>query len=104
MSTQSLNAAVVGLFARSKPQIMERSDWLVRWVCVAYCVAALCTIVLPVGALFLRSLNNADGAYVGLQNYLTYFGTSALFDSFLNSLLVSLVTATIVVPMAFAYA
>lgn len=104
MSTQSLNAAVVGLFARSKPQIMERSDWLVRWVCVAYCVAALCTIVLPVGALFLRSLNNADGVYVGLQNYQIYFGSSALFDSFLNSLLVSLVTATIVVPMAFAYA
>ena len=104
MSTQSLNAAVVGLFARSKPQIMERSDWLVRWVCVAYCVAALCTIVLPVGALFLRSLNNAEGVYVGLQNYQIYFGSSALFDSFLNSLLVSLVTATIVVPMAFAYA
>ncbi len=61
MSTQSLNAAGVGLFTRGKPQIMERSDWLVRWVCVAYCVAALCTIVLPVGALFLRSLNNANG-------------------------------------------
>ena len=104
MSTQSLNAAGVGLFTRGKPQIMERSDWLVRCVCVAYCVAALCTIVLPVGALFLRSLNNANGVYVGLQNYLTYFGSSALFDSFLNSLLVSLVTATIVVPMAFAYA
>ena len=104
MNTQSLKGLSVSLFARSKTQIMERSDWLVRWVCVAYCVAALCTIVLPVGALFLRSLNNADGAYVGLQNYLTYFGTSALFDSFLNSLLVSLVTATIVVPMAFAYA
>ncbi len=104
MSTQSLNAAGMGRFTRGKPQIMERSDWLVRWVCVAYSVAALCTIVLPVGALFLRSLNNAAGVYVGLQNYLTYFGTSALFDSFLNSLLVSLVTATIVVPMAFAYA
>ncbi|MEN9590666.1 MAG: hypothetical protein RLZZ481_2452 [Pseudomonadota bacterium] len=104
MSTQSLNAAGVGLFTRGKPQIMERSDWLVRWVCVAYCVAALCTIILPVGALFLRSLKNANGAYVGLQNYLTYFGSSALFDSFLNSLLVSLVTAMIVVPMAFAYA
>ena len=86
MNTQSLKGLSVSLFARSKTQIMERSDWLVRWVCVAYCVAALCTIVLPVGALFLRSLNNADGAYVGLQNYLTYFGTSALFDSFLNSL------------------
>lgn len=104
MNTQSLKGLSVSLFARSEPQIMERSDWLVRWVCVAYCVAALCTIVLPVGALFLRSLNNAEGVYVGLQNYLTYFGTSALFDSFLNSLLVSLVTATIVVPMAFAYA
>jgi iron(III) transport system permease protein len=104
MSTQSLNGAGGGLFARSKPQIMERSDWLVRWVCVAYCIAALCTIVLPVGALFLRSLKNTGGAYVGLQNYLTYFNTSALFDSFLNSLLVSLVTAALVVPMAFAYA
>jgi iron(III) transport system permease protein len=104
MSTQSLTGTSVALFARSKPQIMERSDRLVRWVCVAYCVAALCTIVLPVGALFLRSLKNSDGAYVGLQNYLTYFGTSALFDSFLNSLLVSLVTAALVVPMAFAYA
>jgi len=104
MSPQPLSGASVSLFARSKPQIMERSDWLVRWVCVAYCIAALCTIVLPVGALFLRSLKNADGAYVGLQNYLTYFGTSALFDSFLNSLLVSLVTAALVVPMAFAYA
>ena len=104
MSAQSLKGLNAFLFVHSKPHLMERSDWLVRWVCLAYCVSAMCTIVLPVGALFLRSFNNADGSFVGLQNYLTYFNTSALFDSFFNSLIVSLVTATLVVPMAFAYA
>ena len=92
------------LFDSGRAAVMERSDWVLRWLCLAYCVASLLVIVVPLGALFLRSFKDSSGVYVGLLNYLAYFKTSALFESFLNSLGVAVTTACIAVPMAFAFA
>ncbi len=64
----------------------------------------LLTIALPLWALLSKSFQNADGAFVGLANYLRYFSTPALFGSVFNSIAVALASTAIVIPLAFGYA
>ncbi|MGL4322850.1 MAG: putative 2-aminoethylphosphonate ABC transporter permease subunit [Beijerinckiaceae bacterium] len=62
------------------------------------------TVALPLSALFIKSLQNADGGFVGLDNFIRYFSTPALANSIGNSLMVAIATTVIVVPLAFTYA
>jgi iron(III) transport system permease protein len=70
----------------------------------ALCVMLVLIIALPLWALLSKSFEDANGAYVGLANYLTYFTTPTLFVSLLNSILVAFLSTLIVIPLAFAYA
>lgn len=79
-------------------------DWVRRigiWALVAFLVVA---IALPLATLLSKSFQNADGEFVGLANYLTYFRTPALAVSLWNSLWIALVATAIVLPLAFTYA
>lgn len=69
-------------------------------------VAALLMLIiaLPLGMLLAKSFTDADGAFVGLANYRTYFSTPALVQSLWNSVWVSALTTSIVIPLAFGYA
>ena len=62
------------------------------------------TVALPLWALLSKSFQNTAGEFVGLANYIRYFSTPALFQSFWNSLFVAAITTTIVLPLAFIYA
>ena len=62
------------------------------------------SVALPLWSLLSKSFENTHGEFVGLANYLHYFSTPALFQSFWNSLNVALVTTAIVLPLAFTYA
>lgn len=70
----------------------------------ALCLILVLIIALPLWALLSKSFEDANGAYVGFANYLTYFTTPTLFVSLLNSLMVAFLSTAIVVPLAFAYA
>lgn len=71
---------------------------------LALCAVLVLIIALPLWALLSKSLENTDGKFVGLANFVSYATTPALFYSLLNSLLVASVTTAIVVPLAFLYA
>lgn len=71
---------------------------------LALCAVLVLIIALPLWALLSKSLENTDGKFVGLANFVSYATTPALFYSLLNSLLVAGVTTAIVVPLAFLYA
>lgn len=71
---------------------------------LALCAVLVLIIALPLWALLSKSLENADGKFVGLANFVSYATTPSLFYSLLNSLLVASVTTAIVVPLAFLYA
>src|SRR5688500_13354966 len=62
------------------------------------------TVALPLWALLSKSFQNTAGEFVGLANYVRYFSTPALFQSFWNSLGVAAITTAIVLPLAFIYA
>lgn len=81
----------------------EKSDRLVTSLIWIFVGAMAVAIVIPLSLLLVRSFKNAQGAYVGLQNYQKYFDTPALLDSFFNSFFVSLATVGIVIPLAFLY-
>ncbi len=61
-------------------------------------------IVLPLYAIFAKSMQDSAGNFVGLQNFVAYAENPALRRSINNSIFVSVLTALITVPLAFAYA
>jgi len=66
--------------------------------------ALLIGIAAPLYALLAKGFQNADGQFVGLANYRTYFSTPALFYSIGNSLVVTFITTLIALPLAFLFA
>ena len=55
------------------------------------CVAGILivTVILPLLQIITKSLSNADGIFVGLANYKTYFESPALWRSAKNSIFIS---------------
>ena len=60
-------------------------------------------LVLPLGSLIFKSLQNKDGDFVGLINYYLYLQEPALFQSLYNSLFVAITSTIIVVVIAFLF-
>ncbi len=82
----------------------DRDDGLMRKLLIACGLFMLVALLLPVSMILVRSLQDANGVYVGLANYTSYFAKGSPWQSIRNSLLVSSVTTVIVVVLAFAYA
>jgi ABC-type spermidine/putrescine transport system permease subunit II len=66
--------------------------------------ALLLGVAAPLYALLAKGFQSADGRFIGLANYKTYFSTPALFDSIGNSVAVTLIATAIAVPLAFLFA
>jgi iron(III) transport system permease protein len=79
-------------------------DWLVLALLAGFGLFFLSTVALPVGTILWRSLHDARGGFVGLDNYRAYFANPALLESLGNSLVVASVSTALVVGLAFVYA
>ena len=64
----------------------------------------LVIIVLPLWSLLSKSMQDINGTFVGLDNFITYFQTPVLVQALTNSLWIAFITTFIVVPLAFLYA
>jgi iron(III) transport system permease protein len=77
---------------------------------IAHAALALVAMLLlaflagPLLAILQKSVQNTDGAFVGLANFISYAKTPALLQSLWNSLWVSVVVTVISVPLAFGFA
>jgi len=96
-------AAATSATPRIQPTV-GRDEWLMRAAIVALGVFLLVVLVLPLYAMLSKSVVDRSGAFVGLANYLTYFGTPALFRSIQNSLVIATVSTVITIALAFVYA
>ncbi len=69
-------------------------------------VAAFLVLILalPLWSLISKSVQNADGQFIGLANFTRYFATPLLVSSLWNSVWIAMVTTLIVLPLAFTYA
>jgi iron(III) transport system permease protein len=97
-------SAPVALVAPIARRRLDRDDLLMRAGICLFIGWLVVTLALPLGILLAKSFQNQNGEFVGLANYRHYFATPALFVSVWNSLLVSLTTTAIVLPLAFVYA
>jgi iron(III) transport system permease protein len=71
---------------------------------VIVALALLAFLAAPLLAILLKSIENNDGRFVGLANFIAYAQTPALLDSLWNSVWVSLLVTAIVLPTAFGFA
>jgi iron(III) transport system permease protein len=78
--------------------------WIKRILILLVSTWLAVVVVLPLFQLLSKSFNDAEGRFVGLANYITYFSTPALFNSLYNSLFVSVVTTCVSVTLGFLFA
>jgi iron(III) transport system permease protein len=85
-------------------QVITREEWLMRGLIALTGLWLVVSVVLPLSQIVWRSLVDRSGAFVGLENYRTYFTTPALATSFYNSLYISTVTTIVAVGLGYLYA
>jgi len=89
------------------PQVTQRKHWS-EWI--GFAGLALVLLILlaflaaPLLAILQQAVQNDQGQFVGLHNFLSYLQTPALLNSLWNSVWVSLLVTTVVVPLAFVFA
>ena len=81
----------------------DSSDRVGQFLLASYIILFLVFLVLPLGSLIFKSLQNKDGDFVGLVNYYLYLQEPALFQSLYNSLFVAITSTIIVVVIAFLF-
>ena len=82
----------------------DSSDRVGQIMLIIYILLFLVFLVLPLGGLIYKSLQNKQGEFVGLSNYYLYiFQEPALFQSLFNSLFIAISSTIIVVILAFLF-
>jgi iron(III) transport system permease protein len=89
---------------RAAWQRLDRDDAWMRLGVLLLALWLAVTLVLPLGTLLIKSFRDADGVWVGLANYASYFATPTLTESLWNSLWVSTLITALVLPLAYVYA
>jgi len=77
---------------------------LKRFLLLLLCVWLVGVVILPVGNLLAKSMTNAEGQFVGMANFHTYFSSPSLSRSMGNSIQVALYTTIISVSLGFFFA
>jgi iron(III) transport system permease protein len=101
-----MNTAALALPASSKP-VRLKIHWTERLAHAGMVLVALVLLAFlaaPLLAILQKSIENNDGRFVGLANFIAYAKTPALLDSLWNSVWVSLLVTAIVLPTAFGFA
>lgn len=101
MSSASAEARTLDV---STTRRADLSDRVGLFMVVSYLILFLLFLVLPLGTLILKSVQNQQGDFIGLSNFDAYLHEPALFQSFFNSLFVAASSTLIVVVLAFIFA
>ena len=100
-----MSAVAPMVAAASRPQRRLFSEERVAsTLLLILCIALVIGIVLPLWALLSKGFQNAQGDFVGLANFASYFANPILMDSLANSVFVAVLSTAIVIPLAFTYA
>jgi len=82
-------------------QLSLRKEQLLQLAGVLFGVLLLLlTVLLPLYAILSKSMQNSDGDFVGLDNFIEYAATPSLASSVWNSLTIASVTTLVVVTLA----
>lgn len=89
---------------RTVRQKMGRDELIQKILITGIVIVLFISVLMPLGDLFSRAFLDESGQYIGFSNFVHYFATPALVQSFTNTLYVSGITTIISVAMAFLYA
>ena len=87
--------------------VRQRVHWTERIAHVTLALVALALLAFlaaPLAAILQKSVQDGDGRFVALANFITYAQTPALLQSLWNSVWVSAVVTLVTVPTAFGFA
>jgi iron(III) transport system permease protein len=93
--------------ALPRVRVTPRAHWqdrLAQVLLLGCCAALALFLIGPLAAILVKSVQDKDGAFVGLMQFREYFATPALQRSIWNTLWVSTTVTAITVPLAFVYA
>lgn len=83
---------------------MHWHDRIAQGLLLVCCTLLALFLIGPLLMILVKSVQDKDGAFVGLQQFREYFATPALQLSIYNTLWVSATVTLITVPLAFIYA
>lgn len=83
---------------------LSGEDYVMRLGLALAAVFFLIAVILPLYALLKKSVENADGAFIGMANFAAYFRDAGLMRSLRNTVTVSLVSTAITLLLAFGFA
>ncbi len=78
--------------------------WVAAALLVALAAFLILSVAMPLWALLSKAFENAQGQFVGLANFRTYFSTPALLVPVYNSLFVALTASLLTLALALPYA
>ena len=87
--------------------VRQRVHWSERFAHAALLLvtlALLAFLAAPLLAILLKAVEDAQGGFVGIANFVAYSKTPALLDSLWNSIWVSLLVTLVTIPTAFVFA
>jgi iron(III) transport system permease protein len=87
--------------------VHQQVHWSERIAHVVLIVVALAMLVFlagPLGSILQQSVQDAQGRFAGLANFIAYAKTPALLESLWNSVWVSVVVTLVTIPAAFGFA
>ena len=82
----------------------DPSEMVATAATAAVALLLVAFLAFPLGAIVLQALQDKDGRWVWLANFVAYARTPALLDSLWNSLWVSALVTAVAVPAAFTFA
>src|SRR5947208_3872672 len=89
------------------PAVRRVHHWqerLAQGLLVACCAALALFLFAPLFMILVKSVQDKDGAFVGLLQFQQYFETPALRQSIVNTLWIATAVTGVTVPLAFMYA
>jgi len=85
-------------------QQVHWSERIAHAVLIVVALALLAFLAGPLGSILQQSVQDAQGRFAGLANFIAYAKTPALLESLWNSVWVSLVVTLVTIPAAFGFA
>jgi len=95
--------AIVMAAPRIRPRL-GRDEWLMGGGLLVLALYLAVTLLVPLVIMLAKSLEDSEGAFVGLANFAQYFSNPALSSAIGNSVWVSALATLIVIVLAFGYA
>lgn len=83
---------------------MSQDNWILLSLLTLIFIFMMLFIIMPLWAMMKKSVQNSDGDFVGLDNFLAYFATDSLWVSLSNTFTVGLIVTVVVGILAFGYA